>query len=230
MKCSDFQRIFLESLEGPRDGMPPLPGIPPHHMNPGPHSIPPGVIPPWDQSAQFFPGPPPGMGLPHPDMGQFDENSPHHPAFVGFDGIRPPGPLPPMGSSGMPDGLAGIPSTSLPSPGPAPGPFPVHSPFPPGSEPQPLPSMSLACSQVGSSSISLTPPNPLPSSHSQISGNESRPFDQGHQNITGHVTTLNSQPTPGQPTQFNHSPEGSRCSISPRDSGYDSCEVVKHEC
>ena len=214
--------------------MPPLPGIPPHHMNPGPHSLPPGVIPPWDQTPQFFPGPPPpGMGLPPPEMGQFDENSPHHPAFVGFDSIRPPGPLPPMGSNGMPDGsLGGIP-TSLPSPGSVAGPFPVHSPFPPGSEPQPLPSMSLAspsvlCTQVGSSSISLTPPNPIPSSH-PISGNESRPFDQGHQNITGHVTTLNGAPQNGQ-TQFNHSPEGSRCSISPRDSGYDSCEVVKHEC
>lgn len=187
---SDYINAALRQIEqsiGDRD-----PNMP---MGPGgplpPHGMPPGMIPHWDQPPPpgFFPGGPQMM----PEMVQFDETSPHHPAFIGFDGLR--GPHPP----GLMDG----------------GPMSFGH-FPPGSEPNSLPPMTQ-----------MSAPQHLP----PVSGNESRPFDQGHQ--LGHHNAPQQNHPSGQPqgtTVFNHSPDGSRCSISPRDSGYDSCEVVKHEC
>ena len=208
---SDYINAALRQIEqtiGDRDpNLPPgvnPPGPPGMGGPPGlpPHGMPPGMMPHWDQhGAPFFPGGPQMM----PEMVQFDETSPHHPAFIGFDGLRPPPP-------GLMDGPM--------------GPF-GH--FPPGSDP------GLISGPMGG-----LPPMSAPQHLPPVSGNESRPFDQGHPQIPvhphGHVMvggTQNGQNGPAgvvSSTTFNHSPDGSRCSISPRDSGYDSCEVVKHEC
>ena len=203
---SDYINAALRQIEqsiGDRDpNLPPgmlsggpLPPGPPGHngLPPPPHGmVPPGMVPHWEQPPPpgFFPTGPPGM---MPEMVQFDETSPHHPAFVGFDGLR----------SGPPPGLMADPGGMQ---------F-----FPPGSEPSILPPMSTNQGPTFSAPQPHLPP---------VSGNESRPFDQGHPHPGSALTqTINHNGT-----HFNHSPDGSRCSISPRDSGYDSCEVVKHEC
>lgn len=173
-------------------------GLPPMNSPHGPpHGMPHGMLPPhWDgpqHPHNFFPAHPMG-----PEMVQFDENSPNHPAFIGFEGLRPHN----FGN---------------------PGENPMF--FPPGSEPQSLPLMGP---QQG---------NMMPNNFAEkipVSGNEQRPYDQGQQNYPVQADApLSASTVPSRNPAVKatgHSPDGSRCSISPRDSGYDSCEIVKHEC
>ena len=279
-------------------------GLPPHMMPPHPGML--GPIPPaWEGGPGGPPGPhglptgPPGPGPhgpggpgpldhvggppsfypPPSEMMPFDENSPHHPAFM--PNPHGPGPLNSSHDSSSPQ-----PPTNNPTPNTSSGltPMgnheenqnqPIHHPHPhmthlphlsapffpgPGGE-MPLPPISMV-SSLPHSSLPLPLPMmshppmgqlaPLPNS-SQPDSQNIPPMQSGPgllKPITTHAPTSSpaitsslpvpapmSLPTPTtistgqkQNGSLNNSPEsGSRCSISPRDSGYDSNEVVKAE-
>lgn len=260
--------------------MPPHPGmlgpIPsPWEGGPGgpPHGLPPG--PPGPHGGPGGPGPldhgPPSFYPPPSEMMPFDENSPHHPAFM--PNPHGPGPLnsshdssspQPQNSSGLApmgnheDNQSGnqnqqnqpllhphmthLPHLSAPFfPGqggemPLP-PISMVSSMPHSSLPLPLPMMShppmgqLASLPHSSHPESLPPMQSGPGLLKPITTSSPAITTSTHLPLPVSLPTTTTSSAGQKPnTSLNNSPEsGSRCSISPRDSGYDSNEVVKAE-
>ena len=264
--------------------MPPHPGmlgpIPsPWEGGPGgpPHGLPPG--PPGPHGGPGGPGPldhgPPSFYPPPSEMMPFDENSPHHPAFMpnphgpghlnsSHDSSSPQPHNPATNSSGLApmgnheDNQSGnqnqqnqpllhphmthLPHLSAPFfPGqggemPLP-PISMVSSMPHSSLPLPLPMMShppmgqLASLPHSSHPESLPPMQSGPGLLKPITTSSPAITTSTHLPLPVSLPTTTTSSAGQKPnTSLNNSPEsGSRCSISPRDSGYDSNEVVKAE-